>query len=174
MYKQHCMTNLCVIPVLWMGMQDTPFPFSIKITFLCSYLVGTFLLSPDLDLYHSIPSRNWGILRILWLPYSKIFRHRGWSHIPLVGGFTRLSYVLLLAVVFFLGGRYLVAWQQDGSMSNPMLLFEKIIGSVRGYEAFIVAGFAGQACADTVHLISDLVYSLSRKLGFGKKRVRRS
>ncbi len=99
LYRQHCVTN-CVIGATlelssfyahWGG-------WEMRLTFAGAFLLATFWLSPDLDLHHSSPSRNWLIFRKLWWPYSKIFRHRGWSHFPVLGSLTRLSYLCTLLV----------------------------------------------------------------------------
>ncbi|BCX13100.1 MAG: hypothetical protein KatS3mg067_2038 [Thermosynechococcus sp.] len=58
-----------------------------------SFGIGGFLLSPDLDTV-SLPYYRWGWLRIIWLPYQKMFCHRSlWTHGPLVGTLIRLLYL---------------------------------------------------------------------------------
>lgn len=63
------------------------------VVFVVAYLFGTFLLSPDLDLKKSDPLKNWGVLRWLWRPYARFFKHRGISHMPIVGTMTRVIYL---------------------------------------------------------------------------------
>lgn len=69
-------------------------------TFSVSYLVGTFLVTPDLDLAENrMQARNnWGLLGMLWIPYGALFSHRGLSHTWLIGPLTRLMYLALLAL----------------------------------------------------------------------------
>jgi uncharacterized metal-binding protein len=64
-------------------------------SFVLAYLVGTFLLTPDLDLSNqSVRAKsNWGILGHLWRPYGLLFSHRGISHSWLAGPLTRLAYL---------------------------------------------------------------------------------
>ncbi len=71
------------------------------------YLGGSLFLSPDLDLYASRATRRWGILRLLWWPYARLFRHRGISHHPLWGPLTRLLYLGAVLVLFGLGLHFL-------------------------------------------------------------------
>jgi len=59
-------------------------------------LVGGLLLSPDLDLAHSNPSKRWGILRLLWEPYRLLHPHRGHSHTYIYGPLSRLAYLALI------------------------------------------------------------------------------
>lgn len=67
--------------------------------FTVGYGVGTFLLSPDLDLAegHVDSKRRWGVLGVLWVPYGAVFSHRGLSHTWLLGPLTRLAYLVLIA-----------------------------------------------------------------------------
>lgn len=69
--------------------------------FTLSYLVSSFLLSPDLDLPQSDAAHRWGPLRILWLPYARAFRHRGLSHSIVWGPLTRVGYLLVLAALIW-------------------------------------------------------------------------
>ena len=66
------------------------------IVFVVTYLFGTYLLSPDMDLNTSDPMKNWGVLRLLWRPYANVFKHRGLSHMPIVGTLTRVVYILIV------------------------------------------------------------------------------
>jgi uncharacterized metal-binding protein len=67
--------------------------------FSTSYLIGTFLVTPDLDLAEQgvRAKSNWGLLGLLWVPYGAMFSHRGLSHSWIVGPLTRILY---LAIVF--------------------------------------------------------------------------
>ncbi|MBC7318518.1 DUF2227 family putative metal-binding protein [Candidatus Bipolaricaulota bacterium] len=71
-----------------------------------AYLAGSLFLSPDLDLPQSRPARRWGFLRFLWWPYSRVFRHRGLSHHPLLGPLFRFLYLggVLILVGLLLRG----------------------------------------------------------------------
>lgn len=71
-----------------------------RVAFLSGFLVGTFLVTPDLDLANrSVRAKsNWGVLGWLWLPYGVVFRHRGLSHSWFLGPLTRLLYLLVLAL----------------------------------------------------------------------------
>ena len=68
--------------------------------FSLSYLVGTFLVTPDLDLAEQNvrAKSHWGGLGFLWIPYGAIFNHRGTSHSWFVGPLTRLIYMLMIGL----------------------------------------------------------------------------
>ena len=71
------------------------------LVFALAYLFGMLLLSPDMDLAKSDPMRNWGLLRWVWRPYAAIFKHRGVSHMPILGTLTRVTYLLVASYVIF-------------------------------------------------------------------------
>ena len=75
------------------------------LAFSAAYAAGTFLLSPDLDLAEGRvdSKRRWGWLGFVWVPYGRMFSHRGLSHTWLLGPLTRLVYLgLLLLLVWAL------------------------------------------------------------------------
>lgn len=71
------------------------------LAFTVGFAVGTFFLSPDLDLAegHVNSKRAWGLFGVLWVPYGLLFSHRGWSHSWIVGPLTRLAYLALMVGV---------------------------------------------------------------------------
>ncbi|MBB6099132.1 putative metal-binding protein [Deinobacterium chartae] len=66
--------------------------------FSAAFWAGTLLLSPDLDLAEGQVSskRAWGPLGFIWVPYGKMFSHRGLSHSWLIGPLTRIGYLALI------------------------------------------------------------------------------
>lgn len=89
--KTHTRTNLVAIGALAIA---TPFiDAEISTVFLFSAIIGTFWLSPDLDLKSDAYYR-WGILRGFWLPYVKLMPHRSlFSHLPFLSDIIRVLYV---------------------------------------------------------------------------------
>ncbi len=78
--------------------------------FAGAYLFSSLMLSPDLDLRHNQARRRWGLLGFVWIPYTKIFKHRGISHSFLFGTLTRLGYLGLIAVLIAWGLSYFKLW----------------------------------------------------------------
>jgi len=68
--------------------------------FVGSYLFSMLFLSPDLDLPQSRAFRRWGIFRWLWIPYTRLFRHRGLSHRPFLGPLSRVLYLTAIVGLF--------------------------------------------------------------------------
>ncbi|MFN3813937.1 MAG: metal-binding protein [Aquificaceae bacterium] len=92
--KTHEAINLILLPAALYFV-----PKGFYFSFTLGYILGTFFLSPDIDIKHSKPSKRWRYMRFIWIPYQKGSRHRGFSHIPIVGTFIRLLY-LNLSIVF--------------------------------------------------------------------------
>lgn len=74
--------------------------------FFFAYLAASLLLTPDLDLRHNDTRKRWGLLGFIWVPYSKLFKHRGLSHSLLFGMVTRIGYLSVVAGVFIVGAYY--------------------------------------------------------------------
>jgi uncharacterized metal-binding protein len=92
------------------------------VAFGVAYLAASFLLSPDLDLHKNDARRRWGFLGFIWMPYSKIFKHRGLSHNLFFGMITRIGYLGLIIAGIVAGLYYAgvnipaVAWTPDWHM----------------------------------------------------------
>lgn len=73
----------------------------LALAFAGSYLLGTFLVTPDLDLAENRvrAKGRWGVVGFFWIPYGLMFAHRGLSHTWLAGPLTRVAY---MGVVGFL------------------------------------------------------------------------
>jgi uncharacterized metal-binding protein len=116
--------------------------------FAVSYLFGTFLLSPDLDLKDNVSAKNWGLLRLFWRPYAALFRHRGLSHAPIVGTLTRILY---MAVVI-----YVVV-----AAANAMFDM-KIRMSLHDLQAanwsLALTALAGVCAPDLLHVLTDRAF----------------
>ncbi|TCI24563.1 hypothetical protein EVJ27_05715 [Exiguobacterium sp. SH3S2] len=89
--KTHTRTNLVAIGALAIA---TPFiDVDIPTTLFLGALIGTFWLSPDLDLKSDAYYR-WGPLRGFWLPYVKLMPHRSpLSHLPVLSDLIRVIYL---------------------------------------------------------------------------------
>lgn len=109
--KTHLRIELWTLPLwgvlFYLFVDATLFALAI---FIGAYLFSSLLLSPDLDLRQNSARRRWGLLGLVWLPYTKIFKHRGVSHNLLFGTLTRLGYLAMLALVSALGLGHFNVW----------------------------------------------------------------
>ena len=157
--RTHDLVNLVALPGFFYFL-----PKELYVPFGIGYLVGTFLLSPDIDLPNSRPTRRWSFLRCLWAPYQSVSKHRGISHLPVVGSLTRLAY--LVGVVLFL---YFVLLGIVSTLDRGFALllanfnpFEFLNDLFRSEESLYFV--AGVICADVVHTMLDGVSSFVKKL----------
>ena len=121
------------------GALPTP-PVSVLYGFAIGYFVGSHCLSPDLDAAGSEPKRRWGWLRIVWVPYTRLFRHRGSSHGYVIGPLTRLAYLFVIA--------------------SPILSRDRVQAWVFEHQALIageigVALLVGYFTSTWLHLLAD-------------------
>lgn len=65
------------------------------LTFAGAFIYGTFFLHPDVDLARNIRLFSLkGLLTLPFRPYSYLFRHRGISHMPIIGTLTRVLWLM--------------------------------------------------------------------------------
>lgn len=148
-------------------------PFATKpavTLFNLSYLVGTFLVTPDLDLAESnVRSKsNWGLLGLLWVPYGSMFAHRGMSHTWFIGPLTRLIYM----VVVGLGLSYMA------TVVAPYFGYEIRIETQleKNWPELALGALAGYYLSQWLHLIADGVapdHGMRRRRKSSGKRRRR-
>ncbi len=164
-YKHHCISNTLALLACHAGLYYIQVGLQEQGLFAGSFLFATFLMSPDLDLQQSTPTQNWGLLKVLWKPYNKRSKHRGLSHFPVVGTFSRLLYLSLL-----IGLIILVYDLSSANLNNDLSDFILLEGKkiMDGFKVMLakknLVGFAllGLIVADIIHLFCDLCYSLVR------------
>ncbi|MFC3834715.1 MULTISPECIES: metal-binding protein [Deinococcus] len=115
------------------------------LTFTLGFAVGTFLLSPDLDLAEGRvdSKRHWGILGVLWVPYGLLFSHRGLSHSWVLGPLTRLAYVALMVALVVGLLRYVAPGVPLPEVPQPVSL------------KVVVPVVAGYYLSQWLHLVAD-------------------
>lgn len=105
------------------------------------YLIGTWFLSPDLDLDSSI-YRRWGPLRIIWWPYRKLIKHRSaWSHSGISGA---------LRIIYLQAWFLLITWLLSYTPFGIGLLQDVHLSTSQAF-----TGIMGVVLADLVHVVAD-------------------
>lgn len=170
-YPQHILSN-SIIGTITTSLLTlyTDFSTPIIATFAISFVVATIFLSPDLDLLHSTPAKNWGVFKFLWLPYGLIFRHRGLSHGLLTSTITKVMYIAIIAVlgvcfyhlffsiIPFVKDIHLIVEMDQIYKSISLSINELITLAVNftlNNKEIIVAGFAGIFLSDVSHIMTD-------------------
>ena len=123
--------------------------FEYTFLFCLGILTGTYLLSPDLDLAGSDPAKSWGIVQAIWLPYAKLFRHRGISHVPVLGTLSRLIYLAIIVGLVWLAALSLAGEASSVSIPDPASLVTP--GAI--------CLFSGLVASDLIHLVADRFFS---------------
>ncbi|MFA6119082.1 MAG: DUF2227 family putative metal-binding protein [Parachlamydiales bacterium] len=143
-YKTHCRFNILIAFPLILLVIIYFFnpPFGLIGTFSISFIYSTLFMNPDLDLADKIHLFSLrGLLTIPFRGYSLIFRHRGISHIFVLGTLTR---------ILWLGGLYFLV----------LYLFNKRISNSYNFlsickSCYFLYGLSAIILADFCHLILD-------------------
>ena len=118
------------------------------LTGMSAFFIGGFFLSPDLDTT-SIPSKRWGLLKSIWLPYKKLIKHRSiFSHGPLIGTSIRLIYLGTILYFFLI-------FLKAIDIINISISFKLIIDIIKNNPKYIISILIGIEMSAWLHLIQD-------------------
>ncbi len=156
--RSHDFVNLLALPACLYFL-----PREFYIPFTAGYLVGTFLLSPDLDLPRSKPSKRWKTLRLIWRPYQALSKHRGVSHVPLLGTLVRLAYFSLMLLFFYfvllgISSKYAPELKEFLLSLDPLEFFSEL--AQREWFFYFVLGVV---LSEIFHVLLDLLTSTLKR-----------
>ncbi|MEO1691192.1 MAG: metal-binding protein [Cyanobacteria bacterium J06631_6] len=129
----------------------------------CGYVFSGMMFGPDLDI-SSLQYKRWGMIRGIWLPYRKFFRHRSlFSHGFIIGTCVRLGYLFsIIAVLGILGVAIAQAcfgftwnWQEFVGQKLHLITQE--------YPQETLALFVGLEIGAMSHSISDWYSSYQKR-----------
>ncbi len=143
LYKTHLHFNLFIAMPVFLFFLYSTFHLAkpYLLTFATVFIYASYFLTPDADL--SYKNHFWSLKGILTFPfflYSLIFRHRGISHMPIVGTLTRLLYLTALIA--------LSIWLLDLKNSDYMYTFKT-------YKNYFSISFLAFILSDLCHLLLD-------------------
>ena len=145
-YRTHSVFNMLVgLPVTLGAFYYFLKPsVALMVIYGCVFLYTTLFMNPDLDLVHQIKLGSLrGILSIPFRLYSKVFSHRGISHVLVIGSLTRVIWL----AGFLFGITYLV---------NRPFVAKSLPHFYNLYRLEIYTAFAAIVLADACHLLLDL------------------
>lgn len=128
------------------------------------------LLTPDIDVNgttyeeYRLYKLFWPlgfVWQNFWSPYGLIFAHRGWSHTPFIGTFTRLVYILTaisLAILAF--NEYVRLMNYDKSLQSDVFIAIRFF--IQNLE-MCVAWFLLWSLQDILHWIADKWSTAAKK-----------
>ena len=131
-------------------------------------LFGGFMFGPDLDI-QSRQYTRWGVFRLLWFPYRKLFRHRSrWSHGLVFGTLIRVLYFTLVLALLVSLSVYLRATLMEG----PLPSLEEVSGAWAAIKTGSEQSIGGQGLwailiglwwGAASHTLTDVTWSVLRK-----------
>lgn len=131
-----------------------------------------FLITPDIDI-NATTREEYRLYKIfwplgliwqnLWAPYGLLFAHRGWSHTPVVGTLTRVTYALIIALLSMVTfNEWIRLAQYDKRlMVDPTILFVFFWYNM----TFCLSWFAMWCIQDIMHFICDIISTAIKKEG---------
>lgn len=100
--KTHDFISLILLPVIMIFTYQIINNYIITGIIVISYLFSSFMFNGDLDM-HSKPYNRWYFLKMIWIPYQLIFKHRSiFTHGILIGTIIRLIYLGTLPSIYLL------------------------------------------------------------------------
>ncbi len=146
-YKTHSLFNLlvafpfCFAALIFIFHIDSRY----ILTFSLSFLFTTLFFGPDLDLAHQIKLKSVrGILSSPFRVYSKLFKHRGLSHVPIIGTLTRILFIFLFCLLLY----FLCTFNFS--------CIETVSSFYKSHKPFFLFGFLGAAISDIFHIALDI------------------
>jgi len=160
--KFHDKVNLgtgAVITGLLIGYERS---LPVVVSFVIGWLFATLIFSPDTDV---MPKKRTGVLQFFLYPYSILFKHRGVSHIILVGTLIRIVYGLVMfgLMLFVLNGMGYVSFGVADFFDFVLGYFTNFNYKLIQYKIFVWL-FVGMAGADLCHIFFDKLTSFVKKL----------
>ena len=159
--RTHDLINLVAFPPIVYYLKPDNFW-----AFTAGYLVGTFFLTPDNDLYHSHPNKRWKFLRFIWKPYVILFSHRGISHMPIFGILTKLIYLAVVFLVFYFFLSISLHFVYPEGEKILYKNFSETGSNIQNIikNPFVISFLVGLFLSEIVHIITDILYSNMKKL----------
>lgn len=167
--RTHDLITFALAPVVFAGTQMYTGNAKLAVITTVTTLFSGLMFGPDLDL-NSKPYRRWGPLRFIWVPYKAALSHRSrLSHGLVLGTIFRILYfvavlAMLATAVLYVRQRYLYGVQTTWNAE-----FERVSLDIGGFwrrtdKELFWAAFAGLWIGAAAHTVSDVVWSITKKL----------
>ncbi|MFN0277408.1 MAG: metal-binding protein [Pyrinomonadaceae bacterium] len=129
-----------------------------------AFIFGGLMFGPDLDTISRQYSR-WSVLRFLWFPYRRFFKHRSrFSHGLIFGALGRVIYFMGVVTLALFLAAYIYATYSGGKLPN-LLELARIWQPIGQFtrtnfgEHFLPATFIGLWLGAASHTFTDLAGS---------------
>ncbi len=162
--RTHDLIGTCAAPVLGVAVYQVTQSNEHVAIAIGAHMVGTFLMSPDLDIETSEPARRWGPLRWLWYPYGRIIPHRSILSHSGLSALLRLAYLAVVVELALLAGAVLglYDWREVHAHMGRWLA---------AHQAGVGCVLVGLVVSDMVHTVSDHISTAIKvRMNGGKYR----
>ncbi|MCO4793344.1 MAG: DUF2227 family putative metal-binding protein [Bacteriovoracaceae bacterium] len=134
----------------------------VVLSFVIGWLFATLIFSPDTDV---MPKKRSGFLQFFLYPYSILFKHRGVSHMILVGTIIRVIYGVIIfgIMLFVLNGMDYVSIGANDFFNFVLSFLKNYKYELIEYKIFTWL-FIGMVGADICHVVFDQVSSFVKKI----------
>jgi len=156
---------ISIIPVFFAGYVLLKFNLISSLVLTFCILFSQLMFGPDLDA-KSTQYKRWGIIKWIWLPYRKIFRHRSkFSHGLLLGPALRCVYLICAVLLVFIGINFIV-YNYFGI--NPALRMINAgrhgIYCLQLVEPYIILVLSGFFIGAAIHTLTDKITSFFKNI----------
>lgn len=167
--RTHDLITFAISPAVFAGAQMYAGDAKLSLIATVATLFSGLMFGPDLDL-DSKPYRRWGPLKFLWFPYKAALSHRSrLSHGLVLGTIFRILYfvamvAILATAVLYVRQRYLYGQQTTWNAEFQRVSLD--IGSMwmNMDKPSFWAAFAGLWVGAAAHTVSDVVWSITKKI----------
>lgn len=120
------------------------------------YILGTYLMNPDLDL-RSRPFKRWGVFRFLWIPYQT-FNHRSvWTHGYVISDIIRYAYLSVWYVISLVVLSLFIDISLDALIEVSSSYFSQ-------YKTWFFSLVFGNILSSTAHTLTDKTSSTMKRI----------
>lgn len=137
-----------------------------------AHLVGSWMLSPDLDLDSAIDNR-WGILRPIWIPYRRLVPHRHWFSHSGISGVFRLLYLYIILSLLLLFATAIAHIIGFGETNYAIAFSQWLWDAGQQHTRIALLIITGVILSDAIHVITDYTSSAFKRR-WGRRRRRRT
>jgi uncharacterized metal-binding protein len=167
--RTHDLITFALAPAVFVGAQLYWGRLAVALVATAATIFAGLMFGPDLDL-NSKQYKRWGPLRFIWYPYMVAFSHRSrLSHGIMLSTIFRILYFIavvavLATAVLYVRQRYLYGVQTTWGAEFTRVSLDLGEFWHRTDKQYFWAGFAGLWLGAAAHTVSDLVWSIVKKL----------
>ncbi len=160
-------TFLLVVPTFFAAYALTR-QLEVSLFATLAMLFGGLMFGPDLDI-SSRQYYRWGYLRLIWLPYQRLFSHRSiFTHGIFVGTVVRIGYFCLVVALIALTSFYSLQLFEHKEPNVEALLRNLTIQTIRVIQSipldYLIVTLVGIWLGAASHTLADLITTTFKQI----------